>query len=188
MEEGERGTLIYAGRYRAMKATYGRSTFVGATHTEFDKAINYSNPGTIYYPLTPSSSSLIASSSVERISWMSIISYLRMIWKIKWDIRILNGSDELIVWWRVASIKVYSVEEYRKIKKIRPRAYIFQRPFFEGLILEGLLFGEAYLWREIDWASPIVKRKFTVFALFYFVFEGNFQVQAPGGLIFGDAI
>ena len=25
-------------------------------------------------------------------------------------------------------------------------------------------------------------RKFTVFALFYFVFEGNFQVQPPGGL------
>ena len=28
----------------------------------------------------------------------------------------------------------------------------------------------------------------TVFALFYFVFEGNFQVQAPGGLIFGGAV
>ena len=28
----------------------------------------------------------------------------------------------------------------------------------------------------------------TVFNLFYFVFEGNFQVQAPGGLIFGGAI
>ena len=24
-------------------------------------------------------------------------------------------------------------------------------------------------------------RKFTLFALFYFVFEGKFQVQAPGG-------
>ena len=34
---------------------------------------------------------------------------------------------------------------------------------------------------KIDWASLIVERKFTVFALFYFVFEGNFQVQAPGG-------
>ena len=32
---------------------------------------------------------------------------------------------------------------------------------------------------KIDWASLIVGRKFTVFALFYFVFEGNFQVQAP---------
>ena len=41
---------------------------------------------------------------------------------------------------------------------------------------------------KIDWASLIVGRKFTVFALFYFVFEGNFQVQAPGGLIVGGAI
>ena len=35
---------------------------------------------------------------------------------------------------------------------------------------------------KIDWASLTVGRKFTVFALFYFVFEGNFQVQAPWGL------
>ena len=34
---------------------------------------------------------------------------------------------------------------------------------------------------KINWASLIVGRKFTVFALFYFVFKGNFQVQAPGG-------
>ena len=34
---------------------------------------------------------------------------------------------------------------------------------------------------KIDWASLIVGSKFTVFALFYFVFEGNFQVQAPPG-------
>ena len=34
---------------------------------------------------------------------------------------------------------------------------------------------------KIDRASLIVGSKFTVFALFYFVFEGNFQVQAPGG-------
>ena len=35
---------------------------------------------------------------------------------------------------------------------------------------------------KIDWASLKVGRKFTVFALFYFVFEGNFQVNALGGL------
>ena len=37
---------------------------------------------------------------------------------------------------------------------------------------------------KIDWASLTVGRKFTVLALFYFVFEGNFQVQAcpRGGL------
>ena len=61
---------------------------------------------------------------------------------------------------------------------------------------------------KIDLASLIVGSKFTVFALFYVVFEGNFQVQAPppgggyiqrgdstegflrcefGGLIFGGA-
>ena len=34
---------------------------------------------------------------------------------------------------------------------------------------------------KINWASLIVGRKFIVFSLFYFVFEGNFQVQAPGG-------
>ena len=35
-----------------------------------------------------------------------------------------------------------------------------------------------------DWASLTVGIKFTVFALFYFVFEDNniFQVQGPGGL------
>ena len=41
---------------------------------------------------------------------------------------------------------------------------------------------------KISWASLIVGRKFTVFALFSLEFEGNFQVQAPGGLIFGGAI
>ena len=41
---------------------------------------------------------------------------------------------------------------------------------------------------EIDWASLVVGSKFTIFTLFYFVFEGNFQVQAPGGFIFGGAI
>ena len=41
---------------------------------------------------------------------------------------------------------------------------------------------------KIDWGSLIVGREFTVFTLFYFIFEGNFQVQAPRGLIFGGAI
>ena len=37
---------------------------------------------------------------------------------------------------------------------------------------------------KIDWASLTVGRKFTVFALFYFVSKYN----PPGGLIFGGAI
>ena len=59
---------------------------------------------------------------------------------------------------------------------------------------------------KIDWASLIVESKFIVFALFYFVFEGNFPSTSPqgayiwrgeltegflhyrfGGLIFGGA-
>ena len=47
---------------------------------------------------------------------------------------------------------------------------------------------EGNLHFKIDWGSRIVGREFTVFILFYFVFEDNFQVQAPGGLIFGGAI
>ena len=36
---------------------------------------------------------------------------------------------------------------------------------------------------KIDWASLIVGSKFTVFVLFYFVFEGNFpSTSPPGGL------
>ena len=40
-------------------------------------------------------------------------------------------------------------QSYRKIPKICTGAYIFQRPFLRGLFLEGLIFGGAYLGREI---------------------------------------
>ena len=82
--------------------------------------------------------------------------------------------------------------EYRKIPKISPGAYIFQRTFLRGLFLEGLIFGGAYLRREICISKSIgldiVSSKFTIFALFYFVFEGNFPSTSPQGLIFGGAI
>ena len=104
--------------------------------------------------------------------------------------------------------------KYRKIPKISPEAYIFQRPFLRGLFLEGLIFGRDHLQREICVLKSIglalyrliVGSKFTVFALFYFVFEGNFPSASPrgayirrgdltegflryrfGGLIFGGA-
>jgi len=34
---------------------------------------------------------------------------------------------------------------------------------------------------KIDWASLIVGHKFTVFALFHFVFEVNFPISSPQG-------
>ena len=41
---------------------------------------------------------------------------------------------------------------------------------------------------KIDWAGLIVEGKFIVFALFYFVFEGNIPSTTPRGLISGGAI
>ena len=38
---------------------------------------------------------------------------------------------------------------YRKIPKISPGAYIFQRPLLRGLFLEGPIFGGAYVRRKI---------------------------------------
>ena len=35
----------------------------------------------------------------------------------------------------------YVSVDYRKILKICPGAYIFQRPFLRGLFLEGLIYG-----------------------------------------------
>ena len=46
--------------------------------------------------------------------------------------------------WGLNCVKIYC-----KIPKISPDAYIFHRPFLRGLFLEGLIFGGAYLQREI---------------------------------------
>ena len=61
----------------------------------------------------------------------------------------------------------------------KPRALYFSKALFEGLS-----FGGAYLRREIFVSKSIglafiVGKKFTVFALFCFVFASNLQVQAP---------
>ena len=52
--------------------------------------------------------------------------------------------------------------------------------------MEGLIYG-GNLRLYIDWVSLIVRRKFDVFALFYFVFEDNFpSTSLPGGLYLGE--
>ena len=63
-------------------------------------------------------------------------------------------------------------------------------PFLRGLFLEGLLYGAKFTFQS-RLGKLIVGKTFTVFALFYFVCEGNFQVCAlggGGGLIFEGAI
>ena len=68
-------------------------------------------------------------------------------------------------------------KKYRKIPKISPGAYIFQRPLLRGLYSEG------NLCFKIDWASLIVGSKFTIFAHCSTLYlRAIFQVQAPGGL------
>ena len=52
----------------------------------------------------------------------------------------------------------------------------------EGLIFRRGLCTERNLRLKIDWAGHILGTKFYRFPLFYFVFEDNFQVQAPMGL------
>ena len=47
----------------------------------------------------------------------------------------------------------FSHETYRKIPKISPGAYIFQRPFLRGLFLEELILGGAY----IGWEFCVTK-------------------------------
>ena len=77
----------------------------------------------------------------------------------------------------------------RKIPKISPEAYIFQRASLRGIFWGGeLIFGGAYVLRGICVSKLIglaysYGRKFTVFLLFYSVFEGIFQVRAPGAYI-----
>ena len=74
---------------------------------------------------------------------------------------------------------IYSPPEHvllhRKIPKISPGAYIFQRLFLMGLSTDG------NLRFKIHRASLIVGGKFTVFALLYFAFEGNFPSTSPSG-------
>ena len=83
---------------------------------------------------------------------------------------------------------------YRKIPKISPGAYIsFSKALFEGLMLEGLIFGGAYLRREICVSKSIglaIELEVNLpFLLCYTLYlSAIYQVQAPGGLIFEGAI
>ena len=78
---------------------------------------------------------------------------------------------------------------YRKIPKHKPRGLYFSKGLFEGLIFGGAyirrgLSAEGNLRFKINWANPIVRSKFTIFALFYFVLIwGQFsKYKPPGGL------
>ena len=66
-----------------------------------------------------------------------------------------------------------------------PHSKVFLPYFLRGLFLEGLrrrgFSTEGNLRLQIDCTSLIVRSKFTFFALFYFVLEGNFPSTSPRG-------
>ena len=85
------------------------------------------------------------------------------------------------------------VQLYRKIPKINPGAYIFQRPFLGGLFLERLIFGGAYLRREICVYKSVglalqLEANLPFLCCFTLYLRATFKVHAPGGLTFGGAI
>ena len=55
---------------------------------------------------------------------------------------------------------------YHKVPKEIPGAYIFQRPFFRGLFLEGLIFGGAYIGGKFAFQNQL--------ELYW---EGNFRLK-----------
>ena len=85
--------------------------------------------------------------------------------------------------WEMVTSSVVPIN-YRKIPKISPGA----PGLFSKALCEGLIFGGAYVRREICvsksiWQAFFLEGNLPVF-LFYFVFEGNFQVQASHGGFF----
>ena len=81
-------------------------------------------------------------------------------------------------------INLLRFDGYRKIPKISPGAYIFQKPLLRGLFLEGLIFGGAYLQREICVSNSTeialyLEGNFPFLLRFTFYLSAIFQVQAP---------
>ena len=100
----------------------------------------------------------------------------------------------IILWWRCdylfMRLSTDRWESTVKFRKWAPGLIFFKDPFWGAYFLRGLS-TDGNLRFKINWASLIVGSKFTFFALFYFVFEGNFPSTSPqglfGGLVFGEA-
>ena len=74
------------------------------------------------------------------------------------------------------------IRKYRKISKISPGAYIFQRPFLRGLFTEG------NLRFKIDWASLQWEGNLPFLLCFTLYSRANSKYKPHGDLIFGGAI
>ena len=101
----------------------------------------------------------------------------------------VKTSQKCTVWTQIFFLENSFMQ---KSLRVRGATVKFRKPrglYFSKVLFERFIFGGAYvrsglsmegnLRFKIDWAGPIVERKFTVFALF----EGKFwKYKSPGGL------
>ena len=75
---------------------------------------------------------------------------------------------------------------YRKIPKISPGAYIFQRLFLRGVLLEGLMYGGKFAFQNrLSWL--VVGRKCTIFAfLVLLCIRGQIPSTSPPGDLYSE--
>ena len=110
----------------------------------------------------------------------------------------VSGSVEFLnlfyIWSIGNGLEIFR-DSYRKILKISPGAHIFQRPFLRGLFLEGLIFGGAYVRREICVSKSIglacSGREIYHFCFVLLCIGGQIPSSSPRGayiLIFRGAI
>ena len=70
--------------------------------------------------------------------------------EVKICIRVKNNAQLFLQFVKLISQKQGRIRRrsYRKIPKISPGAYIFQRPFLRSLFLEGVIFGGKFAFQN----------------------------------------
>ena len=77
---------------------------------------------------------------------------------------------------------VFLLSSYRKIPKISPGAYIFQRPFLRGLCWEGFIYGGKFCISKLIGLALSLEVNLSFLLCFTLYLRAIFQVQAPGGI------
>ena len=90
----------------------------------------------------------------------------------------------------MARVQILASTPYRKIPKVSPGAYIFQSPFLRGLFLEGLIFGGAYVRREICVSKSIglacSGKKIYHFCFVLLCIRGQIPSTSPPGGLYSE--
>ena len=103
-----------------------------------------------------------------------------MYWKTKW-FRTSLGCMILLITQRAINSLV-SRKKYRKVPKISPGAYIFERAFLRGLYLEGLMYGGKFASKSIGLACSGKEIYHFCFVLLCIRGQIPSTSPSPGGL------